>query len=248
MGGLFLVIQAVASVMGFRLARSITGSVHELFAGTERVRGGDFTQKIPIQSRDQLGELAESFNSMTASIEELLRHDDITIDTAGDGEEALRMLEAGTYDCAVLDLRLPDMTGFDLIERVQPSGRVIVLARHRVRREATAEFRRENCILAERARKCAFGEAEHPDGGEAQSCGTRDCPDIDRWLPVSTRMQSHRAQPRRDQCARFDSNHRVRNWIIGERREVRGQLVDDFQHLFWADDVRRREDPDPLPK
>jgi sigma-B regulation protein RsbU (phosphoserine phosphatase) len=72
-GGLFLVIQAVALVMGLTLARSITGSVHELFAGTERVQRGDFSHKIAIRSRDQLGELAGSFNSMTASIEGLLR-------------------------------------------------------------------------------------------------------------------------------------------------------------------------------
>ncbi len=71
-GTLFLVIQIVALGMGLALARSITGSVHELFAGTERVREGDFTQKIAIHTRDQLGELAESFNSMTASIEDLL--------------------------------------------------------------------------------------------------------------------------------------------------------------------------------
>jgi serine phosphatase RsbU (regulator of sigma subunit) len=72
-GGLFLVIQAVAFGMGLALARSITGSVHELFAGTERVRRGDFTGRIAIRSRDQLGDLAESFNSMTSSIEELLQ-------------------------------------------------------------------------------------------------------------------------------------------------------------------------------
>ena len=72
-GVLFLVIEAVALVAGLALARSITGSVHELFAGTERVRQGDFTHKIAIRARDQLGELAESFNSMTASIEDLLR-------------------------------------------------------------------------------------------------------------------------------------------------------------------------------
>jgi serine phosphatase RsbU (regulator of sigma subunit) len=71
--GLFLVIQVVALGMGLALARSITGSVHQLFAGTERVRQGDFTHKIPISTRDQLGDLAESFNSMTASIEELLQ-------------------------------------------------------------------------------------------------------------------------------------------------------------------------------
>ena len=71
-GSLLFVIQAIAFVMGLTLARSITGSVHELFAGTERVQHGDFTYKIPIQSRDQLGELAKSFNSMTASIEGLM--------------------------------------------------------------------------------------------------------------------------------------------------------------------------------
>lgn len=71
--GLFLVIQVVALGMGLALARSITGSVHELFTGTERVRQGDFTHKIAINTRDQLGELAQSFNEMTGSIEELLQ-------------------------------------------------------------------------------------------------------------------------------------------------------------------------------
>jgi phosphoserine phosphatase RsbU/P len=72
-GILFLIIEAVALVMGLALARSITSSVHELFMGTERVRQGDFTHRINIQSRDQLGELADSFNQMTGSIENLLQ-------------------------------------------------------------------------------------------------------------------------------------------------------------------------------
>jgi serine phosphatase RsbU (regulator of sigma subunit) len=71
--GAFLVIQIVAIGMGLGLARSITGSVHELFAGTERVRQGDLQHRIAVRSRDQLGELADSFNSMTASIEDLLQ-------------------------------------------------------------------------------------------------------------------------------------------------------------------------------
>lgn len=71
-GVLFLVIQFVAFAMGFGLARSITGSVHELFVGTERVRQGDFSHKIPIRSHDQLGELAVQFNEMTKDIEDLL--------------------------------------------------------------------------------------------------------------------------------------------------------------------------------
>jgi phosphoserine phosphatase RsbU/P len=72
-GALFLIIEFVALVAGFALAKSLTGSVHALFAGTERVRQGDFTHKIAVTNEDQLGELAGSFNLMTASIEDLLR-------------------------------------------------------------------------------------------------------------------------------------------------------------------------------
>lgn len=71
-GMLFLLIQVVATITGLALARSITGSVHELFAGTVKVRQGDFAHRIGVTARDQLGALAESFNSMTASIETLL--------------------------------------------------------------------------------------------------------------------------------------------------------------------------------
>jgi serine phosphatase RsbU (regulator of sigma subunit) len=72
-GALFLIIEAMALVAGLALAKSLTGSVHALFTGTERVRQGDFTHKIEVKTDDQLGELAGSFNSMTASIEGLLQ-------------------------------------------------------------------------------------------------------------------------------------------------------------------------------
>lgn len=70
---LFVIIEAVALVMGLALARSITGAVHELFIGTGRVQQGDFTHRIQVRTRDQLGDLAESFNSMTASVRDLLQ-------------------------------------------------------------------------------------------------------------------------------------------------------------------------------
>jgi HAMP domain-containing protein/signal transduction histidine kinase/DNA-binding response OmpR family regulator len=53
------------------------------------------------------------------SIIELLGHDDIEIVAAGSGREALDALQRQTVDCVVLDLRLPDMTGFELLERIQ---------------------------------------------------------------------------------------------------------------------------------
>lgn len=69
---LFLIIEFVALVMGLALAKSITGSVHALFTGTERVRQGDFAHRIKVEARDQLGELAEQFNSMTGRLEGLM--------------------------------------------------------------------------------------------------------------------------------------------------------------------------------
>ena len=72
-GVLFLVIEFTALIMGLALARSITGSVHQLFVGTEHVRSGDFEHRIIVQTRDQLGELAESFNTMTGSVRGLLQ-------------------------------------------------------------------------------------------------------------------------------------------------------------------------------
>ena len=72
LAALFLVIELAAFVMGLALARSITGSIHALSIGTDRIRRGDFTQRISVASGDQLGDLAESFNAMTASVEGLL--------------------------------------------------------------------------------------------------------------------------------------------------------------------------------
>lgn len=69
---LFLVIQASALIVGVFFTRQITSAVHDLFAGTEHVQQGDFAHRIPIRTRDQLGDLADSFNRMGASIEHLL--------------------------------------------------------------------------------------------------------------------------------------------------------------------------------
>ena len=53
------------------------------------------------------------------SISELLGHDDIEIVTAETGSDALRILRMEPCDCVVLDLRLPDMTGFEILESLR---------------------------------------------------------------------------------------------------------------------------------
>jgi HAMP domain-containing protein/CheY-like chemotaxis protein/signal transduction histidine kinase len=53
------------------------------------------------------------------SIAELLGHTDVEIQVAGTGREALQALAEGSFDCAVLDLRLPDMSGFEVLEHIR---------------------------------------------------------------------------------------------------------------------------------
>ena len=53
------------------------------------------------------------------SIRELLGYDDIDVTVAATGAEALEKVQNEAFDCVVLDLRLPDMTGFDILERIR---------------------------------------------------------------------------------------------------------------------------------
>jgi CheY-like chemotaxis protein len=52
-------------------------------------------------------------------IVDLLLHDDIEVTAAATGAEALRALADRPFDCCVVDLRLPDMSGFELLTRIQ---------------------------------------------------------------------------------------------------------------------------------
>jgi len=52
------------------------------------------------------------------SIRELLGHDDLEIVTADTGAAALAAMADQPCDCVVLDLRLPDMSGFEVLERI----------------------------------------------------------------------------------------------------------------------------------
>ena len=117
-GALFLIIQLVAVGMGLALARSITGAVHELFEGTERVGRGDFTHKIAVRSRDQLGELAASFNSMTTSIEYLLQEKAVKERL----EQELRI--ARSIQMSLLPQGPLQMPGLSLVPHCEPAREV----------------------------------------------------------------------------------------------------------------------------
>jgi sigma-B regulation protein RsbU (phosphoserine phosphatase) len=69
---LFLIVELVAVGIGIALSRRITRAVNQLYEGTRRVIRGDFQHRIQVQSHDQLGELTDSFNQMTGTLERLM--------------------------------------------------------------------------------------------------------------------------------------------------------------------------------
>jgi hypothetical protein len=53
------------------------------------------------------------------SVVELIGNGDVKTTAVATGQEALNVLKHERFDCMVLDLKLPDMSGFDLIEKLQ---------------------------------------------------------------------------------------------------------------------------------
>jgi len=69
----FAIVVVLALFVGTKLTRSITSAVGQLYEGTTYVNRADFSHRITVQSTDQLATLANSFNSMTTSIEKLVQ-------------------------------------------------------------------------------------------------------------------------------------------------------------------------------
>ena len=68
--------------------------------------------------------VVEDNSAEQLSIKELLGHDDLDIVIADSGAAALAALAEQPCDCVVLDLRLPDMSGFEVLERISQDGRL----------------------------------------------------------------------------------------------------------------------------
>jgi len=69
---LFALIELVALIIGTQLTRTVTSAVAQLYEATKHINRADFSHRIPVKSHDQIATLANSFNSMTASLEKLI--------------------------------------------------------------------------------------------------------------------------------------------------------------------------------
>ncbi|MGH9908198.1 MAG: ATP-binding response regulator, partial [Pyrinomonadaceae bacterium] len=63
--------------------------------------------------------VVEDDDAQRMSVVELIGNGDVNTTAVATGNEALSLLKEESFDCMVLDLRLPDMSGFELIEKLQ---------------------------------------------------------------------------------------------------------------------------------
>ncbi len=96
----------LALVLGVILARTISHPVQELTAATQVLAGGDLGHQVPVRTSDEIGELAKSFNRMSADLahaNQLRRQ--MTADIAHDLRTPLSVITG--YSEALADGKLP---------------------------------------------------------------------------------------------------------------------------------------------
>ncbi|MEI1377325.1 response regulator [Nostoc sp. UHCC 0926] len=91
--------------------------------------------------------VVEDDHTQRLSIVELIGNSDVSTIAVGTGAEALEAIRAQHFDCLVLDLGLPDMTGFELIEQIKllPNGKtlpIIVYTGREISKAQETELRR----------------------------------------------------------------------------------------------------------
>jgi CheY-like chemotaxis protein len=154
------------------------------------------------------------------SIRELLGHKDIDIDTVGTGAAALQALAEGNYDCAVLDLRLPDMTGFEVLEKLRDTPAiqdlpVVVFTG----RDLTAE---EDSQLHTLARSVVVKDVESPERL------------LDETALFLHRVVADLPKPKQDMLDRL---HRSDDALAGRKVLV---VDDDVRNIFALSSVLER--------
>ena len=91
------------------------------------------------------------------AIEQLLQGQDVDITSVATGKEALEALESRRFECMILDLGLPGMTGFEVLQEIERRGFadvpvVVYTGRELTRKEAAQLGRRTRAIVVKDVR------------------------------------------------------------------------------------------------
>lgn len=86
-----------------------TGTLDKLFTDIMSQSGAKFKQIL----------LVEDHKAQSQALKDMMEGQGITVDQAFDGESAFRMLHENEYQCVILDLNLPDISGLDLLDKIK---------------------------------------------------------------------------------------------------------------------------------
>jgi len=100
-----------------------------------------------LQTRARRILVVEDDDTLRESIALLLQADDVEITMCGTVAQALEQVAAHTFDCMVMDLMLPDASGYDLLEQMATGGKyafppVIVYTGRALTRDEETRLRR----------------------------------------------------------------------------------------------------------
>jgi hypothetical protein len=101
--------------------------------------------------------LVEDNEIQRRAVVELIGNGDVAITAVDRGADALGALASKRFDCVVLDLGLPDMSGFDLIDRIEADPRlgalpiIVYTGRDLTREEEAALARRADAVILKNA-------------------------------------------------------------------------------------------------
>ncbi|MDI6808639.1 MAG: SpoIIE family protein phosphatase [Candidatus Eisenbacteria bacterium] len=116
--GFFGVILVLVALVGFGLAGGITRYVSVLQRGTQQLRGGDLSVTIDVESRDELGELAESFNLMVADLNRMV------VEVKEKERLEAELESARAIQMRLLPEQVPQVPGFEIASAFLPATQV----------------------------------------------------------------------------------------------------------------------------
>jgi signal transduction histidine kinase/CheY-like chemotaxis protein/CHASE3 domain sensor protein len=116
----------IASVADYRREALELGAVGYALKPTQREDLVDALRRLEIKLSQSLRRvlIVEDDTRQRESILQLLSHGDVQITAVATAQEALRELATTTFDCVVLDFNLPDLTGYDLLEKMAEQDEV----------------------------------------------------------------------------------------------------------------------------
>ncbi len=122
---------ALGTVWGLILSRSLSSPIRELSVGTRAVREGKFETRLPVRSRDELGQLTESFNTMTEGLAQREQYREL-LGKVSDETVAQAMIE-GTLnpelggELKTVSILFCDIRGFTAMTEHMPPHEVIAM-------------------------------------------------------------------------------------------------------------------------